>query len=93
MYNGNRIFLYAFDKEARVVNYRFVQSEDITIRQIHYLARQMYLLAGKEQIIVYAIDDYPNLKKDFMEAQRSNDPADMYAFYDIVDRNGIYIHS
>lgn len=93
MYNGKKVFLYAFDREARVVNYRFVQGNDISIRQIHYLAKQMYLLAGKEQIIVYAIDDYPNLRKDYNEAIKSSDPADVYGFYDIVDRNGIYIHN
>ena len=57
------------------------------------MARQMYLLAGKEQIVVYAIDDYPNLKRDYMEAARSNDPQVEYAFYDLIDRNGLYIHN
>lgn len=93
MYNGKKVFLYAFDREARVVNYRFVQGNNITIRQIHYLAKQMYLIAGKDQVVVYAIDDYPNLRKDYNEAIRSSDPADAYGFYDIVDRNGIYIHN
>ena len=89
----NKVFLYAFDRTARVVNYRFLVGEDICIGKIHAMARQMYLLAGKEQIVVYAIDDYPNLKRDYMEAVRSNDPQVEYSFYDLVDRNGLYIHN
>ena len=89
----NKVFLYAFDRTAKVVNYRFLIGDDVCIGKIHAMARQMYLLAGKEQIVVYAIDDYPNLKRDYMEAVRSNDPQVEYAFYDLIDRNGLYIHN
>lgn len=87
-----KVFLYAFDRTARVVNYRFLIGDDICIGKIRAMARQMYLIAGQDQIIVYAIDDYPNLKKDFQEASKSSNPADQIAFYDIIDRNGLYIH-
>lgn len=88
-----RVFLYAFDRTAKVVNYRFLIGDEICIGKIRAMARQMYLLAGKEQIIVYAIDDYPNLKRDYLESIHTNDPQAQYAFYDLVDRNGLYIHS
>lgn len=87
-----KVFLYAFDRTARVVNYRFLEGDDICIGKIHAMARQMYLLAGKDQIVVYAIDDYPRLKKDYTEAVRTTDPAVQYEFYDLIDRNGLYIH-
>lgn len=87
-----KVFLYAFDRTARVVNYRFLIGDDICIGKVRAMARQMYLQAGKEQIVVYAIDDYPNLKRDFKEGTSSNNPADQVAFYDIIDRNGLYIH-
>ena len=90
---ANKVFLYAFDRTAKVVNYRFLIGDDVCIGKIHAMARQMYLLAGKEQIVVYAIDDYPNLKRDYLEAVRSNDPQVEYAFYDLIDRNGLYIHN
>lgn len=90
---NRKVYLYAFDRTARVVNYRFLIGDDICIGKIHAMARQMYLLAGKDQIIVYAIDDYPNLKRDYMEAVHTNDPAVMYGFYDLIDRGGIYIHN
>ena len=87
-----KVFLYAFDRTARVVNYRVLIGDDICIGKIRAMARQMYLIAGQDQIVVYAIDDYPNLKKDFQEASKSSNPADQIAFYDIIDRNGLYIH-
>lgn len=87
-----KVFLYAFDRTAKVVNYRFLVDEEICIGKIHAMARQMYLLAGKDQVIVYAVDDYPNLKKDYQDAIRNNDPQSQIAFYDLIDRQGIYIH-
>lgn len=88
-----KVYLYAFDRTAKVVNHRFLVGEDICIGKIHAMARQMYLLAGKEQIVVYAIDDYPNLKRDYLESINSNDPQCQVAFYDLCDRNGLYIYN
>ena len=93
MINNKKVFLYAFDRTARVVNYRFLEGTDICVGKIRAMARQMYLIAGKDQIVVYAIDSYPRLRQDYMEAMHSNDPQVQYAFYDLVDRDGMYIHS
>lgn len=91
--NDRKVFLYAFDRTARVVNYRFLEGPDICIGKIRAMAKQMYLLAGKEQIVVYAIDNFPNLKQYYWEAIRTSDPAEQYAFYDLLDRDGLYIHN
>lgn len=88
-----KVFLYAFDKTARVVNYRYLVGEDVNIGRIRSMARQMYLLAGKEPIVVFAIDDYPRLKQDYYDAVHSSNPADQIAFFDLMDRNGLYIHN
>ncbi len=90
---AKKVFLYAFDRTARVCNYRFLVDDDICIGKIHAMAKQMYALAGKEQIVVYAIDDFPALKQCYYEATHTSDPAVHVGFYDLLERNGIYIHN
>lgn len=89
---AKKMFLYAFDKTARVCNYRFLMDDDICIGKIHAMAKQMYRLAGKEQIVVYAIDDFPALKQYFYETTHTSDPAVHVGFYDLCERDGLYIY-
>ena len=88
-----KVFLYAFDRTARVVNYRYLVGEDVNIGRIRAMARQLYLLAGKEPIVVFAIDDYPKLHQDYLDSVNSNDPANQIAFFDLLDKQGLYIHN
>lgn len=88
-----KVYLYALDRTARVVNYRYLVGDDVNIGRIRAMARQMYLLAGKDQIVVFAIDDYPRLKRDYLDATTSNDPANQIAFFDLLDKQGLYIHA
>ena len=88
-----KVYLYAFDRTAKVVNYRYLVGDDVSIGRIRAMARQMYLLAGKDQIVVFAIDDYPRLKRDYLDSVNSGDPADQIAFFDLMDKQGLYIHA
>ena len=87
-----KVFLYAFDRTARVVNYRYLVGDDINIGRIRAMARQMYLIAGRDQIVVFAIDDYPKLKQDYFDSVNGN-TEDQIAFFDIMDKQGLYIHA
>lgn len=88
-----KIYLYAFDRAANVVNTRFLLQDEFDISSLRIAARQMYLLAGKEPIVVYAIDNRPGLAGTYFESAKSNDPAAKYALYDLVERYGLYIHN
>ena len=87
-----KIYLYAFDQAANIVNTRFLLQDEFDISSLRITAHQMYLLAGKEPIVVYAIDNRPGLAGSYFESTKSNDPAVKYALYDLVERYGLYIH-
>ena len=85
-----KVYLYAFNKVLKVVDYKFLTGEEISIRNMLRLARWMEN-TNPESVVVYAVDDRPGLYKDYKEAVKTADFTKHVAFADMVAREGILI--
>ena len=86
----NHVYLYAFNEVYRVVIKRFLQGDDITIRNMIRVARLM-----KDQCpditVIYAVDSRKGLRDEFMESVKSFDFTKQVEFADTVRREGIQL--
>ena len=85
---AKRVYLYAFDYLWKIVDTRFLEGDEISVRNILQMANWMKL-NNTERVVICAIDNRPGLRKEFMESVRSTDFTKRYEFADMVYREGI----
>lgn len=84
------IYVYAFDGEHNLVEWKFLKDEDITIRSIKSTARWM-MTHSKEIKTIVAVDQSRDLKSAFKDLLRDKGFTGRYEFYDWVKTEGIVI--
>lgn len=88
------IILYGFagtEKQYRVLSYYVIDKDIVSIDYLKYRASVMMELYPSITR-VYAVDNHPTLKDDYLEAIKATTIERTYEFYDLVDRRGIRIY-
>ena len=88
-----QIILYGVagpSESFRVVRYRTIYSEEISIREINYQTKRLRESCPNIRI-VYAIDNRHGLRRDYMDAVHSNSIEGWAIFKDILEREGMNI--
>lgn len=83
-------YLYAFDGMNRVVSYRKIDIDRFNVRTIKYVISQM-LNWGYGIKSIYMVGDRAKLGKEFIEAEKSTDFTEWFAFKDICEREGVCV--
>lgn len=87
---AKRVYLYAFNNVLKVVDTKFLEGDAISVRDMLRLANWMRV-NYPEKIVIYAVDNRPGLRKEFMESIRSTNFTKNVEFADTVSREGILI--
>lgn len=87
----NQIVLYglggAYDNYA-VIKYHVIYPEEVSVREIQYQARRLRDCCPNIQV-VYIVDNRHCLRRDYMDAVRSNSIEGWAIFKDILSREGM----
>lgn len=83
-----RVYLYAFDSLFKIVEYKYLEGEAISVRNMMRLADWM-VDRLPANLKVYAVDNRPGLYDDFRESCKGNDFTKQLAFADMVSHEGI----
>lgn len=87
------VYIYGLggaEKQYKVLHYKFLVDEDISIRNIIYEATMMKVRNPSIEK-VYAIDNRHGLKRDYQESYRKNTIESCAIFKDILEREGLEI--
>ena len=87
---AKRVYLYAFDSMCKIVNYKYLEGDAVSVTNLRRLADWMAEYAPIPEKI-YAVDDRPGLYQDFREAMDLRYFAKQLIFADMVSREGIRI--
>ena len=87
---AKRVYLYAFNNVLKVVDTKFLEGDAISVRDMLRLADWMRV-NYPEPVVIYAVDNRPGLRKEFMESVKSWDFTKNIEFADTVSREGILI--
>ena len=82
----NKIYLYGFNDEGKVIGYRWVQGPT-SVRVLHEVAMRMAEWYPGI-CTVYIMDNRRGLAQDFCDAFRSRDFVENICFRDICEREG-----
>lgn len=84
------IFLYGIsdaDQAYRVLRYEYIPEDSISISTIKYCASDMMIRYPNVKH-VYAVDQRPGLRRDFMTAFKRNSVESWAIFKDLLERDG-----
>lgn len=84
-----RVYLYAFDERYNIVDCRYLEGEEITVRNMKRLADWMTEGVTSLKVQVYAVDNRTGLYREFRESVKRNDFTVMLEFADTVRDEGI----
>jgi hypothetical protein len=86
----DKIFVYGFAADHRVVSYRFIAREYFCIRELYYAAD---VVADHPEVVrVYALDNFPELFYEYRKAIKNPmDFAEHLAFESLVKDRGILV--
>lgn len=88
-----QIILYGLsgaDQQYRVVKYWVIFEKDISISNINFQASIMKMACPNIEA-VYAVDNRPGLKQDFVHTVKKNTIENCAIFKDILERSGIRV--
>lgn len=90
---NKQIILYGLsgaDKQYRVLSYYCIYEDDISIQNMLYQASTM-VFKNPEVKTVYAIDNRPGLKRDYIESYKKNSIESCAIFKDLLEKYGFKI--
>ena len=88
---NNRTFFYAFDTKCKVIDVQYLDSRDVSVKNILRIGRIMHAHCVPRVRSIWAVDGRPGLYSDYLEAVKSNDFVKHVEFMDMVSREGLLV--